>query len=72
LSTAPTESMWSGNYNNWQEAENQSSGYDKVSILEKIKTSADGSRIERSRRYDHRNKNGELGSTSLIVVAIKQ
>jgi predicted SAM-dependent methyltransferase len=31
----------------------------------------EGGRIERSRRYDDRNKNGVLGYTSLIVDAIK-
>ena len=46
--------------------------WDEFGNFHFIDWSDEGGRIERSRRYDPRNKNGELGYTSLIVDAIKQ
>ena len=46
--------------------------WDEFGKFHFIDWSNDGGRVERSKRYDLRNKNGILGYTSLIVDAIKR
>jgi len=45
--------------------------WDKDGIFHSVDWTNDGGKIQRSKRYDHRNKDGKLNYTSLIVDAIK-